>query len=579
MKELCYLPKPAEFESPKSLLMRMAHYNGFGTVKNMCAYFACKPHRWSDLLGQNSLLLDIVDEQAPLLAAGLRRVFYTILPHPLRFKVDHIYLPRGSCTNRLYYCPECIDAAQSPLFHDLPDLRVCLLHGLELITECPTCHAKEFWYNAQLFECQCGFERNAASRIIGDFMPAVADPFQSHSVVEEMSFKYNTSKLCATLWEARRGADNHKCCNLPLRVIEHIEMTVASQVASYPGFIRPLHMAPWINSGTASVAWLANRALHRLYTDNQSCQVHDCCRLATISRRNMLRAVFGDEREDVETVLDYNLDRWMEQQSPDHLTASPRCQIIRQANADYCPAYTPPAENLAGLTKDEVATLLKCPLSTVDRLQNQGWFIKPIQKVPFRSFIPDVLNRHAAMEFAKQYILLDELCTLFGLPTYLVDHLVRAIGIRLVNPFIEPRFYHRATILVMLRHLESLQLNCEMDTQRSTDASTPVTLRSIQHILFLTASLRKNPPNYTAYQTQKYTSSITDSLNIDSNAVEPKFFDINEVFQILKIPLAGGLTALRETGIDPQKLPQANSGYSLLDIEIIRDIVAISLRI
>ncbi|NUU39018.1 TniQ family protein [Pseudomonas sp. C2B4] len=579
MKELCYLPKPAEFESPKSLLMRMAHYNGFGTISNMCMYFACQPHRWTDLLGQKSLLLDIVDQQAPLIAAELRSVFYSVLSHPLTFKADNVYLPRGCCANRLSYCPECIDAAHSPIFHDLPDLKICLLHGLELITECPKCHAQERWHNALLFKCRCGFLRNAARRVVGDFMPAVADPFQSHCVVEEISMKYNTSKLCATLWEARRKADTPRCCNAPLRVIEHIEMTVASQLARYPGFIRPLHMAPWINGGSAAVAWLANRALHRLYTDKQSCPGNDCCRLATIDRRNMQRAVFGDERVDVETMLDFSLDQWVEQPSPHHYTVLPRCQIIRQANAAYCPAYAPPAENLAGLTKDEITTLLKCSLSTVERLQSQGWFIKRVATAPFRSFLPDVIEQTAPKEFAQQYILLDELRAQFGLPTYLCDHLMRAAGLKSINPFFEPKIYHRATVLVMLSHLQSHHLFPKTETRKSTEAMASTALRDIQYILSLTAALRKHPPAYTSYQAQNYIYPITDSSDIDSDALDPHFFDVNEVFNILGMPLCDGLAALGEVGMDLQKLPRANSNYSLIDIEVIRDIIGISLRI
>ncbi|WP_082069264.1 TniQ family protein [Pseudomonas sp. ES3-33] len=573
MNKLCYIPKPAEFESPKSLLMRMAHYNGFGTVSNMCTYFASIPHHWSDLLGQSSPLLDIVDKQAPLLAGDLRRVFYSILPQPRSFKVDNIYLPRGACGNSLRYCPQCIDAARSPIFHDLPDLEVCLLHGIVLVSSCPHCHTKELWHHAQLVNCRCGFQRSAACRVIGDFMPAVADPFESHQVVEEISSKYALSKLCASLWDARRRADNHSCCILPLQVIEHIEMTVASQVARYPGFIRSLHMAPWINSGTASVAWLANRALHRLYTDNSSCQMHDCCRFATISRRNMLRAVFGDEREDVETVLDYNLDRWMEQQSPDHYNATRRCQIIRQANAGYCPAYQRSAENLAGLTKDEVATLLQCSLSTVDRLQNQGWFVRPVQAMPIRSFLPDVLDRTATEQFAKQYILLDELCTLLGLPTYLGDHLMRTAGIRLINPFFEPKLYHRATVFVMLGHLQRHHLVCETDTQQSTNVMAPATFGNIQYTFILTGALRKTQPNYTSYQMQNYVRPITAPSDIERAAADSHLFNINEVFEILRTPLTDGLKALLKVGIDLQKLPHVSSRYSLLDIEIIRDII------
>lgn len=554
MNSLCYIPKPAEFESPTSLLMRMAHYNGFGTVSNMCTYFTLKPGLWTDLLDHSSPLLGIVEAQAPLMASALREEFYSVQRHSRSFKVDHVDLPRGSCKNYLRYCPLCIEAAQSPIFHDLIDLEFCLLHGIELITACPKCRTREFWYNAQLFECRCGFERRTANRIIGDFMPTEPDPFHSHSIVEEISSKYNLSQLCVNLWEARRRGENNERCELPLRVIEHIELAAAAQVANYPGFIITLHTAPWINFGSASVAWLATRALHRIYADNRSCPRHDCCRFATINRGEMLRAVFGNEREDIEMALDpaLSLSHWSERQCANLYMVPPRCQIIRQANAEYCAAYKSPEENLAGLTKDEVATLLNCQLSTVHRLQNQGSFINPVQPSNLRSLPHDIINRTAAKEFAKQSILLDEACILFSLPSNLCDHLMRAARIRPINQFIEPVFYHRPTFFAMFDHLLSYRLECEENTARTTDLMTNSTIKNIQKTLTLAAALRKDPPNYTSYQMQNHVSPMTDSSDICRDALTKILFDINEVFSILNIPLASGLKALHESGIDPE---------------------------
>jgi hypothetical protein len=209
-------------------------------------------------------------------------------------------------------------------------------------------------------------------------------------------------------------------------------------------------------------------------------------------------------------------------------------------------------------------------------LENQGWFVSPVQAMPFRSFLPDVLNRTATEQFAKQYILLDELCTLLELPTYLGDHLIRAAGIRLINPFFEPKLYHRATVFVMLGQLQYHGLVCEADMQQTTDEMAPTTLRNIQYTLTLTDALRKNQPNYTSYQTQNYVHPITESSDIESATLDFNLFGINEVFEILRTPLADGLKALHKVGIDLQKLPHVNSGYSLLDIEIIRDIIGIT---
>jgi hypothetical protein len=146
----------------------------------------------------------------------------------------------------------------------------------------------------------------------------------------------------------------------------------------------------------------------------------------------------------------------------------------------------------------------------------------------------------------------------------------------MINPFFEPEFYHRATILTMLNHLKSPRPDDKIRLLGTAEAMPPSTLSNIQYILSLTAALRKKPPNYTAYQQQNYVLPRPDSSNMHSDTWEPKFFDINEVFQILTISLATGLAALRLVGIDPSKLPRVNPRYSLLDIEIIRDLIGLN---
>lgn len=121
---------------------------------------------------------------------------------------------------------------------------MCLLHGTELISVCPNCRTSEHWYNAQLFHCKCDFERRTANRIVANFTPRLLDPFQSPQVAEDIQLKYVIAKVCASLWDARRNDQNHKSCDLPLKVINHIDMTVAAQVVKYPGFIKSLHSRP-----------------------------------------------------------------------------------------------------------------------------------------------------------------------------------------------------------------------------------------------------------------------------------------------------------------------------------------------
>ncbi|PCR96082.1 hypothetical protein CP336_13860 [Pseudomonas fluorescens] len=462
MRELCYIPKPTEFEGPRSLLMRMAHYNGFGTVRRMCAYFAVSPDRWIDVLGQHSPLLKIVDREAPLLADGLRNVFYNVAPSKAPcIKAADIHLLRGACPRTYYYCPQCIEMSQSPIFHDICDIGMCLLHGWALIAGCPSCRATEDWYDAQLFHCKCGFERRTACRMTANFTPCLLDPFGSPQVVEGVLQKHRIAKVCAALWDARRSDDNHTYCDLPLKVIEHIDMTVAAQVEKYPGFIKSLHRAPWINYGSASVAWLADRAVSRFYIDNQPCS-DDCCRFATIDRNNARRAIFDNGLLFGEMSADCKIYDWMERQSSYLYTCPPRCEIIRRLNAKYSAVSELYSTNPDGVTEDEVAALLRCPLSAVNALLRQGWLKRLDATGKLQSPVHHVFDRLITEQFSKHHVLLHELCDIFDLPDYLLINLMNAAKLQGTFLSMGSIFFPRAPAFALLSQLKSRDSPCKV---------------------------------------------------------------------------------------------------------------------
>ncbi|WP_230853140.1 hypothetical protein [Pseudomonas fluorescens] len=494
--------------------MRMAHYNGFGTVRNMCAYFAFKPRRLIDVLDQSSPLLKIVDKEAPLLAENLRKVFYTVAANSWHFtKAGDISLLRGACPNDFYYCPQCIEASQSPIFHDIRKIGVCLLHGTKLITACPNCRITECWYNAQLFQCRCNFERRAANRVVANFISCVFDPFQSPLDIEDIRYKHAIAKVCVSLWDARRDAGNHKSCDLPLQIIEHIDMIVAAQVARYPGFIKTLHRAPWINYGSASVAWIADRALERFCTDGQSCP-NDCCRLATIDRNNAERAMFDDKQSSAEVVRNC-IRGWREQQSEYLYTVPPRCEIIRRVNAKYSSDVEQRSVNSDGLTEDEVAALLKCPLSAVDGLLKYGWLKHLETTVPYQSLLPKVLDRPSTEQFAKQYILLHELCEAFDLPDYLLANLIDAARIQTNCRFSGPRFFPRATTYGLLSQLQNHGLLSRADVQRSAAPIAPDMLEELQYELMQIDAFKKDQSEQIPDQKPKYFCFAKKSPSLD----------------------------------------------------------------
>jgi hypothetical protein len=135
---------------------------------------------------------------------------------------------------------------------------------------------------------------------------------------------------------------------------------------------------------------------------------------------------------------------WMEQQTPSHFTRPPRCEIIRKMNAENSSS----AERFAstdGLTKDEAAALLKCPLSSVNGLLTQGWLKNLDPTLTFQLRLPDVIDRPSTERFANRYVLLHELSEIFELPTGLIICILNARSIQKNTFPAGPEFYDRGS--------------------------------------------------------------------------------------------------------------------------------------
>lgn len=416
----------------------------------MCAYFGVRPRRWVGLLDKDSLLLKLIENEQVIFAEYLRNSFYTVASGNAHFiKAGGVSLPRGACPDYFLYCPKCVEIAQSLVFHDIPNIEMCITHGVELVTQCPNCQISQHWYEAQLFRCKCGFERSTANRVARNFIPSVLDPFQFPSIVEEVRCKYISAKICAALWESRRHANNQDYCDLPIQVIDYIETTLTKQVAQYPGFIKSLHLAPWSQGGSATIFWLADRALEKIYVEGQSCHSKDCCRLAKVDRKSALKAVFGDTKVSAEAVWKYGLDGWPAKQSTLHCTERSLCQVIRDAHKEYCPNVNPLSNNSNGMTKDEAAKLLKCTLAAVDGLLRIGWLIPFNRIVQSQLCIQDVIDRNSVEQFANQFIFLDELKVTLNAPESIYAKLIQAPSAKAIYSSLDAIFLHSATNFVL----------------------------------------------------------------------------------------------------------------------------------
>ncbi|MFD2642665.1 hypothetical protein [Pseudomonas japonica] len=538
--------------------MRTAHYNGFGNVRNLCAFFGIVPRRWMDVLSTTSPLLDIIAQEAPRLIESLRKASYSKEPGRMSFQLAGVQLPLGSCPGTWSYCPQCIIEGHSPIFHDIRDIQLCLLHGTQLIMNCPACNIKQAWQNANYLTCQCGFDRRTANQFHGNFMPPVKNPFESKSAIKDISGKYEIAEACAALWQARQYSENHANCSLPERVIEHIDMTVAAQVERYPGFIRSLHMAPWVCHASTTVAWLASRAMDRHYTDAHACPQHDCCRFATIDHQYAWYAVFGDHAL-IHGQNKFFARNWMSQQSPHSYSSPPRCQVIREAQAET--RIETPVIHLQGVTKDEAATLLKCRRSTIDELLYQGWLNRA--NGALAACLPNLLDQAQATRFSQKYLLLDEACTTLDLPYVLCEKILSAMDANSANYYSTPTFYLRLYALTMLDNVRRMR-NPElaifiMPSEQTSDEDC-------------TANRYRTPASRRSKNASDI-SSLSEREALHPRPSASRLFNIDEMFKIFRISPEKGTGILDKAGVFLPEVDSTTTTLSFAEVVAYRNML------
>jgi hypothetical protein len=214
--------------------------------------------------------------------------------------------------------------------------------------------------------------------------------------------------------------------------------------------------------------------------------------------------MFDDEQLLVKMVDSCIVRGWMERQSSWHYTRPPRCEIIRDINAEYSSGVDQCSANVDGLTEDEVAALLKCPLSAVSGLLRQGWLKHIETTVLFQSLLPGVLDRPSTEQFAKRYILLHELCEAFDLPGYLLVKLMDAARVKTNGFSSGPEFFPRASTLALISQLQNYTSLSADDVQRSPAQIMPDMLKDIRCVLMQINVFQKNQAERIPDQKPKY---------------------------------------------------------------------------
>lgn len=206
IKPFCYVGIPQTLESPKGILMRTAHYNGYSTVKCMCAALEIPCHTGAlNLLTEQSPLICELIAVAPELEPLFEDNIYGYGGYPYHaWFVDDIAVNPVQFSRRFTYCPECLRSEVISIFQDIKGLSVCPIHECCIISQCPACNARKQWTDANLFHCGCGFDRrNTKIERAKLFDAEQLDTFGPKSYIAELSRIANAAQLASEFWLSR----------------------------------------------------------------------------------------------------------------------------------------------------------------------------------------------------------------------------------------------------------------------------------------------------------------------------------------------------------------------------------------
>jgi len=272
--------------------MRTAHYNGYSTVKSMCAALEipCRAGALNLLTEQSPLIFELI-AAAPEFEPLFEDNIYGHGGYPCRsWLVDDIAVNPVQFSRRLTYCPECLRSEVITIFQDIKGLSVCPIHQCCIISQCPACKALEQWTDANLFQCGCGFDRrNSKIERAKLFDAEQLETFGPKSYITELSRIANVAQIAREFWLSR--APNEEKLNYqPMHELqEHAMRMISAQLKKYPGLTRALHLAPWVSTHP-QIEKIAYRVIKTRRILSDDCVRGDCCREIELTVGQLLYA-------------------------------------------------------------------------------------------------------------------------------------------------------------------------------------------------------------------------------------------------------------------------------------------------
>lgn len=161
MIQLPYVALPREHESFTSVMLRLAHGNGYQCFAHFASDFELGgggiiPNQWVgsslyELLKDQPCLLD--DEKKSLHWLFHERI---LKDHTYFFPLGKIILPSYLLRQHLALCPTCTREGSFDHMHTYHFCDVCPRHSHYYIENCPSCGKHFNWRQMENFTCSCG---------------------------------------------------------------------------------------------------------------------------------------------------------------------------------------------------------------------------------------------------------------------------------------------------------------------------------------------------------------------------------------------------------------------------------------
>lgn len=161
MIRLPYVALPREHESFTSVMLRLAHGNGYQCFAHFASDFELGggdiiPNQWVgsplyELLQHQLHLLD--DEKKSLHSLFHERI---LKDHKYFFTLGKIILPSYLLRQHLALCPTCAREGYFDHMHTYHFFDICPRHSHYYIENCPSCGKKFKWRKMENFTCSCG---------------------------------------------------------------------------------------------------------------------------------------------------------------------------------------------------------------------------------------------------------------------------------------------------------------------------------------------------------------------------------------------------------------------------------------